>query len=51
MSLPVSYKVEITLDAQADLEDIYDYIAEHDSQPAAEHVIDKIEAAGLKLSA
>ncbi|CAM4060597.1 type II toxin-antitoxin system RelE/ParE family toxin [Roseateles saccharophilus] len=50
MSLPVSYKVEITLDAQADLEDIYDYIAEHDSQPAAEHVIDKIEAAGLKLS-
>lgn len=50
MSLPVSYKVEITLDAQADLEDIYDYIAKHDSQPAAEHVIDKIEAAGLKLS-
>jgi toxin ParE1/3/4 len=50
MSAPADYTVEITLGAQADLEDIHAYIAEHDSERAADHVIDKIEAAGLKLS-
>ena len=42
--------VEISLDAQADLEEIHAWIAEHDSERAADHVIDEIEAAGLKLS-
>ncbi len=50
MSAPGVYTVEITLDAQADLEDIHAYIAEHDSPRAADHVVDKIEAAGLRLS-
>ena len=50
MSAPGTYTVEITLDAQADLEEIHAYISEHDSERAADHVIDEIEAAGLKLS-
>jgi len=50
MSAPGPYTVEITLDAQADLEELHAYISEHDSERAADHVIDEIEAAGLKLS-
>ena len=50
MSAPATYAVETTLDAQADLGEIHACIAVHDSERAADHVLDGIEAAGLKLS-
>lgn len=34
--------VLLTVDAERDLEDIYDYIAEHDSPRAADHVLDRL---------
>lgn len=37
------YEVLLTEDAQRDLEDLFDYIAEHDSQTAANHMLDRIE--------
>ena len=36
------YAVLLTADAERDLEDLCDYIAEHDSQAAAEHVLDRL---------
>lgn len=38
----MSYKVLLTAGAERDLESIYDYIAEHDSQENADHVLDKL---------
>ena len=38
----MSYKVLLTRGAERDLESIYDYIAEHDSQENADHVLDKL---------
>ena len=35
-------EVELTRDAERDLEDIYSYIAEHDSQASAEYVLDRL---------
>ena len=36
--------VRITAAAKLDIQDIFDYIAEHDSESAAEHVLGQIEA-------
>ncbi len=36
------YSVVLTKDAEADLEDIYDYIIEHDSVGKAAHVLDQL---------
>jgi toxin ParE1/3/4 len=36
------YEVSLTKDAERDLEEIYLYIAEHDSQARADHVLDRL---------
>jgi toxin ParE1/3/4 len=38
----MSHKVLLTRSAERDLEGIYDYIAEHDSQENADYVLDKL---------
>lgn len=40
---PARYEVALTEDAQRDLEEIYDYIAEHDAPAKADHVLGAIE--------
>jgi plasmid stabilization system protein ParE len=35
------YEVSLTKDAERDLEEIYFYIAEHDSPSTADHVLDR----------
>jgi toxin ParE1/3/4 len=45
------YEVLLTKDAERDLEEIYDYIAERDAPGNAEHVLDSIEKAVKSLSA
>ncbi len=47
----MSHKVLLTLGAERDLESIYDYIAEHDSQKNADYVLDKLLEAVESLSA
>lgn len=42
-SKPARYEVVLTEDAQRDLEEIYDYIAEHDAPAKADYVLDAIE--------
>lgn len=42
-SQPVHYEVVLTEDAQRDLEELLDYIAEHDAPAKAEHVLAVIE--------
>jgi toxin ParE1/3/4 len=46
------YEVSLTKDAERDLEEIYLYIAEHDSLASADHVLDRLVRAteGLKTS-
>ena len=46
------YEVSLTKDAERDLEDIYLYIAEHDSRASADHVLDRLVKAteALKTS-
>jgi toxin ParE1/3/4 len=46
------YEVPLTKDADRDLEDIYLYIAEHDSRARADHVLDRLVKAteALKTS-
>jgi len=46
----MGYTVLLTDDAIRDLEDIDDYIAEHDSLQKADYVLEKIEGAILKLA-
>ena len=36
------YEVSLTKDAERDLEEIYVYIAEHDSRASADHVLDRL---------
>ena len=36
------YEVSLTKDAERDLEEIYAYIAEHDSRGSADHVLDRL---------
>lgn len=43
-------EVMLTEDAVRDLEDIYDYIAAHDAQESAAHVLDQIEKAFQNLT-
>jgi toxin ParE1/3/4 len=38
----MTYEVSLTKDAERDLEDIYFYIAEHDSPASADHVLDRL---------
>jgi toxin ParE1/3/4 len=38
----MNFKVLLTHGAERDLESIYDYIAEHDSQKNADYVLDKL---------
>jgi toxin ParE1/3/4 len=38
----MSYEVLLTKDAERDLEEIYFYIAEHDSRGSADHVLDRL---------
>lgn len=38
------FKVFLTRSAASDLEEIHDYIAEHDAPAKASHVLDRIEA-------
>jgi len=38
----MTYEVALTKDAERDLEDIYHYIAEHDSCASADHVLDRL---------
>ncbi|HLP99282.1 MAG TPA: type II toxin-antitoxin system RelE/ParE family toxin [Sideroxyarcus sp.] len=47
----MSFKVLLTQGAERDLESIYDYIAEHDSQQNADHVLDKLLEVVQTLSA
>src|SRR5258707_15643457 len=45
------YEVSLTKDAERDLEEIYLYIAEHDSRASADHVLDRlVKATALKTS-
>ena len=46
------YEVSLTKDAERDLEEIYLYIAEHDSRASADHVLDRLVQAtdALKTS-
>lgn len=46
----MSYQVLLTEDAEADLGDLIDFIADHDSQEKAEYVLNKIEQQILALS-
>ncbi|MGH8478396.1 MAG: type II toxin-antitoxin system RelE/ParE family toxin [Gammaproteobacteria bacterium] len=46
----MAFRVLLTLDAARDLEEIHDYIAEHDSPEAASHVLDRIEDVIQSLS-
>ena len=45
------YEVVLTKDAERDLEEIYRYIAEHDSRKSADHVIDRLLEAAEALRA
>jgi toxin ParE1/3/4 len=38
----MSYEVSLTKDAERDLEEIYFYIAEHDSRARADHVLERL---------
>lgn len=38
----MTYEVVLTKDAERDLEDIYRYIAEHDSPANADHVLERL---------
>lgn len=47
----MSFKVLLTRGAERDLEEIYDYIAENDTQSNADHVLDKLLAVTETLAA
>lgn len=38
----MTYEVALTSDAERDLEDIYRYIAEHDSPGSADYILDRL---------
>ncbi len=44
------YAVSLTDDAKTDLQDLYDYIVEHDAPAKADGVLDKLEALVESLS-
>jgi toxin ParE1/3/4 len=39
----MSFTILLTQDAAGDLEELYDYIAEHDAPSKADHVLDRIQ--------
>lgn len=43
------YEVLLTSDAERDLEEIFDYIAEHHSPNAASHVLERVEKSQVSL--
>jgi toxin ParE1/3/4 len=45
----MTYEIALTKDAQRDLEDIYSYIAEHDSPSSADQVLDRLIQAAEDL--
>jgi toxin ParE1/3/4 len=45
----MSYEVSLTKDAERDLEEIYLYIAEHDSPARADHVLERFLRAADEL--
>lgn len=45
------YKVLLTAGAESDLEDLYGYIAEHDSPNSADHVLDGLMEVAESLAA
>lgn len=47
----MSFKVLLTRGAERDLEEIYDYIAENDTQSNADHVLDKLMEVAETLAA
>lgn len=47
----MSFKVLLTRSAERDLEEIYDYIAENDTQSNANHVLDKLIETAESLAA
>ena len=47
----MSYKVLLTHSAERDLESIYDYIAENDTQANADYVLDKLMEVAESLAA
>lgn len=47
----MSFKVLLTLGAERDIEEIYDYIAEHDTQGNADYVLDKLMEVAESLAA
>ena len=44
------YAILLTPDAEADLEELYNYIADHDSTANANHVLDRLMAAAKTLA-
>ena len=38
----MAYEVALTKDAERDVEDIYRYIAEHDSPASADHILERL---------
>jgi len=44
------FEVSLTEDAARDLEEIFDYIAEHDDPSKADHVLDRIEEVVASLA-
>ncbi len=46
----MNHKVLLTQGAERDLESLYDYIAEHDSQQNADYVLDKLLEVAQTLS-
>jgi toxin ParE1/3/4 len=47
----MSYEVVLTKDAERDLEDLYQYIARHDSQSHADRVLERLTEAAAALAA
>jgi toxin ParE1/3/4 len=45
----MSYEVSLTRDAERDLEEIYFYIAEHDSLTSADHILERLVQAADAL--
>ena len=43
------FAIVLTADAERDLEELFDYIAQHDSPAAAAHVLDRLEETTQRL--